>query len=486
MRVGDPGGGARRSRGAFGGGAGGGGARRRGRPARAGRTAGCARGARRGAVAGGHRGAHRGRRAGGGRRSAASPGRRPVRGRRAARGGSDRCAWRGAVAARALRRAAGSGGRGIASGDWRRSSMPRRPVAGTSLVAALAGAPPHEAAATPGRWPSRRWSPRGTATTRRPTDWPRRRCGRTTAAAPSPTLTLARVADSAADTAVRSRALTAATARLGAAESDRRSAAAALAERARLEEAAGDPAAAAESWRASLAAEPTFLPAARALRIAAARTRRQRGDQRRLRDGGGLPAGAGASGARAAAVGGAGDGGRVRPSASARSASCARRWPSIRRTTRRSNGCARCSPSWTMRRRWRRRSPRGSRWRSIRSRSPRSGWRAPISWPGTLGDWGAAREELEAVLRRQPEHARALERLSELLWSREAWGEAGEIYLRARGGRARSGDVARDLPAPRRDLLEPRPRSQAGGGGVRTGALASTPTTWRRCARCRT
>ena len=49
---------------------------------------------------------------------------------------------------------------------------------------------------------------------------------------------------------------------------------------------------------------------------------------------------------------------------------------------------------------------------------------------GTLGDWGAAREELEAVLRRQPEHARALERLSELLWSREAWGEAGEIYLR--------------------------------------------------------
>ena len=34
------------------------------------------------------------------------------------------------------------------------------------------------------------------------------------------------------------------------------------------------------------------------------------------------------------------------------------------------------------------------------------------------------------MLRKQPEHARALERLSELLWRHEAWGEAGEIYLR--------------------------------------------------------
>jgi Tfp pilus assembly protein PilF len=49
---------------------------------------------------------------------------------------------------------------------------------------------------------------------------------------------------------------------------------------------------------------------------------------------------------------------------------------------------------------------------------------------GKLGDWAAARAELEAVLAKQPEHARALERLSELLWSREAWGEAGEIYLK--------------------------------------------------------
>src|SRR6185312_14345772 len=49
---------------------------------------------------------------------------------------------------------------------------------------------------------------------------------------------------------------------------------------------------------------------------------------------------------------------------------------------------------------------------------------------GKLGDWSGAQSELEAVLGKQPEHARALERLSELLWTREAWGEAGEIYLR--------------------------------------------------------
>jgi len=34
------------------------------------------------------------------------------------------------------------------------------------------------------------------------------------------------------------------------------------------------------------------------------------------------------------------------------------------------------------------------------------------------------------VLRKQPEHPRALEALSELLWSRQDWAEAGEVYLR--------------------------------------------------------
>ena len=85
---------------------------------------------------------------------------------------------------------------------------------------------------------------------------------------------LERVADSGAEVAVRRRALTVMAAQLGPAESDRRAAAAALSERARLEAATGDAAAAAmamESWRAALAIEPTFLSAARALRVAVAR-----------------------------------------------------------------------------------------------------------------------------------------------------------------------------------------------------------------------
>ncbi len=47
-----------------------------------------------------------------------------------------------------------------------------------------------------------------------------------------------------------------------------------------------------------------------------------------------------------------------------------------------------------------------------------------------LGDPDGARHELEALLRKQPEHPRALEALSDLLWDRQEWAEAGEIYLR--------------------------------------------------------
>jgi tetratricopeptide (TPR) repeat protein len=47
-----------------------------------------------------------------------------------------------------------------------------------------------------------------------------------------------------------------------------------------------------------------------------------------------------------------------------------------------------------------------------------------------LGDRAGARAELDAILHKQPEHPRALARLSELLWEEQAWGEAGEIYLR--------------------------------------------------------
>jgi tetratricopeptide (TPR) repeat protein len=49
---------------------------------------------------------------------------------------------------------------------------------------------------------------------------------------------------------------------------------------------------------------------------------------------------------------------------------------------------------------------------------------------GKLGDRTAARSELDAILQKQPEHARALARLSDLLWEDEAWSDAGEIYLR--------------------------------------------------------
>ena len=52
---------------------------------------------------------------------------------------------------------------------------------------------------------------------------------------------------------------------------------------------------------------------------------------------------------------------------------------------------------------------------------------------GTLGDRTGARVELDAILHKQPEHPRALARLSELLWDEQAWSDAGEVYLRRTG-----------------------------------------------------
>ena len=52
---------------------------------------------------------------------------------------------------------------------------------------------------------------------------------------------------------------------------------------------------------------------------------------------------------------------------------------------------------------------------------------------GTLGDRAGARAELDAILHKQPEHPRALARLSELLWDEQAWSDAGEVYLRRTG-----------------------------------------------------
>ena len=299
------------------------------------------------------------------------------------------------------------------------------------LCTALAGAPPHEGAATAGTLAVASLVAEGhgdAAAADRLAEAAVRADGGGTRST-SPTLTLARVVDSAAETAVRSRALTVAIARLGAAESDRRSAAATLAERARLEEAAGDPAAAAESWRVALAAEPTFLPAARALRIVAART----GDS---------AATSGASETEAACL--LVPAHRVRALLLSAALAVESRPPERERALGLLRAALAIDPAH---------DAAFERLRALLTDlddAPALAaalaarievavnpfevtslrlTRADVL-AGTLGDWGGAREELEAVLRRQPEHARALERLSELLWTREAWGEAGEIYLR--------------------------------------------------------
>jgi len=297
------------------------------------------------------------------------------------------------------------------------------------LVAALAGTPPHEAVASAGTLAFASLVAEGHGDDAAADRLAEAAVRADDAAAPLPTLTLARVAASTADSAVRSRALTAATARLGTAESDRRSAAAALAERARLAEAAGDPAAAAESWRASLAAEPTFLPAARALRIAAART-------------GNSAATSGASETEAACL--LVPAHRVRalllsaalaleasPSERERSLGLLRAaltvdpahdaaFERLRALLTDLDDAPALAAALAARI-----EVAGNPFEVTSLRLTRADVLA-----GSLGDWGAAREELEAVLRRQPEHARALQRLSELLWGRESWGEAGEIYLR--------------------------------------------------------
>ena len=247
---------------------------------------------------------------------------------------------------------------------------------------------------------------------------------------------------------------------------------------------------------------PPSRPFCRPRSRCAARSRR-RGDVSAAIDAtgdrGGLPAGPGAPGARAAARGGARRGGGPerrpapgRPTAAggaaigraARCACCARRSRSIRRTTAPSSGCARCSRSSATGRGWPRRWPPGSRWPRIRSRSPRSGWRAPSCWRASSAIRRGAREELEAILHKQPEHARALARLSELLWEARGLGRGGRDLPAPRGGRAGSAHAARDLLAPRPHLPRARPRRQARDRRPTSGCSASTPTTSRRCARC--
>ena len=297
------------------------------------------------------------------------------------------------------------------------------------LVAALAGAPPHETAASPGTLAFASLIAEGHDDEAVADRLAGAAVRADDAAASLPSLTLARIAASALDTDVRSQALTAVTARLGAAESDRRSAAGALAERARLEETAGEPVAAAETWRASLAAEPSFLPAARALRIAAART----GDSK---------ATSGASQTEAACL--LVPAHRVRALLLSAALALEANPPERERSLGLLRAALAVDPAH---------DAAFERLRALLTDlddAPALAaalaarievavnpfevtslrlTRADVL-AGHLGDWSAAREELEAVLRRQPEHARALERLSELLWGREAWGEAGEIYLR--------------------------------------------------------
>ncbi len=49
---------------------------------------------------------------------------------------------------------------------------------------------------------------------------------------------------------------------------------------------------------------------------------------------------------------------------------------------------------------------------------------------GKLNDRPGAEQELQAILQKQPEHPRALARLSELHWDGGEWSQAGEVYLR--------------------------------------------------------
>jgi hypothetical protein len=245
----------------------------------------------------------------------------------------------------------------------------------------------------------------------------------------APLAVLGWAADGAADRGLRLRALTLLSSRLGAAESARRSAAAALAERARLEEATGDGAAAAESWRAALAGEPTFLPAARALRVAAARA----GDPRAASAAAEIEASClliPAHRVRALLLAAA-LAMEVQPPERERALGLLRAALAVDPTHEAAFERLRAllvelddAPALA--------AALAARIEVAQNPFEVTALRlARADLLGVrLGDWAGARAELEAVLARQPEHARALDRLSELLWGREAWSEAGEIYLK--------------------------------------------------------
>ncbi|HLK92812.1 MAG TPA: hypothetical protein VKZ18_23165 [Polyangia bacterium] len=307
-----------------------------------------------------------------------------------------------------------------AAGDWE------------ALADALVAAPPHEAPASPGTLALAALLAEGhdlPGVAERLREQAVRASGETTPAPEAPLATLGWAADGAADTGLRLQALTQLTSRLGAAESARRSAAAALAERARLEEATGDPAAAGESWRAALGGEPTFLPAARALRVAAARA----GDPRAAS----AAAETEASCLLVPAY-------RVRALLLAAALAMEVQPPERERALGLLRAALAVDPTHEAAFERLRGllvdlddAPALAAALAARIEVAQNPFevttlrlaRADLLG-ARLGEWAGARGELEAVLARQPEHARALERLSDLLWGREAWGEAGEIYLR--------------------------------------------------------
>jgi hypothetical protein len=314
----------------------------------------------------------------------------------------------------------------------------------SELSEALGGRPPHEATATPatlalaaliaeghGLESAARLALAALAATEQG------EMSEASSALPLPILE--RVADSGAEVAIRRRALTLMAARLGPAESDRRAAAAALTQRARLEAAAGGgatpattvmaPALAIESWRAALAIEPTFLGAARSLRIAVARV-------------GEVAAASAASETEASCLLVAAH--RVRALMLASSLALEATPPERERALGLVRAALAVDPAHDAA--FERLRALLAEQDDVLALSAALAARIEVAgnpfevtslrlaraelMSGRLGDPGAARAELEAVLGKQPEHARALERLSELLWAQQAWGDAGEIYLR--------------------------------------------------------
>jgi Tfp pilus assembly protein PilF len=240
---------------------------------------------------------------------------------------------------------------------------------------------------------------------------------------------LGRVAESDAETKLRLDAYDLAIGRLGVAESDRRAAAFANAGRARLAEAvsAGSTHAAAH-WRAALAAEPTFLPAALALRRDAAR----RGDE----------AGASAACESEAAC-------LMVPAHRVRALLLAAALTSQNRAAdNRALELLRAALAID--------PTHEGAFEKLRELLTRLGDHPALSaalaerievatnpfevtslrlaradlLAAALADPAGAQTELEMILRKQPEHVRALAKLSALLWDREAWDDAGEVYLK--------------------------------------------------------